>query len=145
MSYPECVFGGNKFRYESYSVECYVDPNIGKATTCKERTVAVCKESLPTSCDPHRNRFLEVQTEIHVPMTSDKKTLVAEAVASVKRNLLLVGGCTDTPVDLVAGGNNTDGKHPCLGNGQTVLTRTPTQPEFVECWSEEIIRNGMTL
>ncbi len=37
----------------------------------------------------------------------------------------------DTPVDLVTGGN-ADGKRPCLGNGQTVLTRTPTQAEFVE-------------
>jgi hypothetical protein len=56
---------------------------------------------------------------------------------------LLVGGCGDTPVDLVAGGNNVDGKRPCLGNGKTVLTRTPTQTEFVECWSEVIIRNGL--
>jgi hypothetical protein len=67
--------------------------------------------------------------------------------AFAKRNLLLllVGGCPDTPVDLVAGGN-TDEKRPCLGNGtngQTVLTRTPTQAEFVECWNEVIIRNGL--
>ena len=53
-----------------------------------------------------------------------------------------VVGCADTPVDLVAGGNS-DGNRPCLGNGQTVLTRTPTQAEFVECWSEAIIRNGL--
>ena len=39
------------------------------ATTGKERTVAVCKESLPTSC-----------------MVIDKKTLLAEAAASAKRN-----------------------------------------------------------
>ena len=49
----------------------------------------------------------------------------------------------DTPVDLVAGGN-ADGKRPCLGNGQTVLTRPPTQVEFVECWSEVIIRCGLS-
>ena len=121
-----------------------MDPNIGKSTTGKERTVTVCKESLPTSCGPHRTRFLEVQTEISARMASDKKTLLAEADTSAKRNLLFVGGCADTPVDLVAGGN-PDGKRPCLGNGQTVLTRTPTQAEFVECWSEAIIRNGMTL
>jgi hypothetical protein len=37
-------------------------------------------------------------------MASDKKTLFGEAAASAKRNLLFVGVCTDTPVDL-AGGN----------------------------------------
>jgi hypothetical protein len=37
-----------------------MDPNIGKATIGKERTVTVCRESLPTSRGPHRNRFLEV-------------------------------------------------------------------------------------
>ena len=74
-------------------------------------------------------------------MASDKKTLLAED-ASAKRNLISVGGCADTPLDLAAGGN-ADGKRPCLGNGQTVLMRTPTQTEFVECWSEAIIRNGL--
>ena len=64
-------------------------------------------------------------------MASDRNTLLAEAAASAKRNLMSVGGCADTPVDLVAGGN-ADGKLPCLGNGQTVLTSTPTQAEFVE-------------
>ncbi len=59
-SYPQCVFCGNKFRYEEFNVECHMDPNIGKATIGKERTVAACKESLPTSRGPHRNRFLEV-------------------------------------------------------------------------------------
>ena len=48
----------------------------------------------------------------------------------------------DSPVDLVVSGN-TDPKGPCLGNGQTVLMRTPTQAEFVECWSEAIIRTGI--
>ena len=91
-----------------------MDPNIGKSTD-KERTVAPCKESLPTSHGPQ----------------------------SAKRNLMSVGGCADTPVDLVAGGN-ADGKRPCLGNGQTVLTRPPTQAEFVECWSEAIIRCGLS-
>ena len=28
-------------------------------------------------------------------------------------------------------------------NGKTVLMRTPTQAEFVECWSEVTIRNGL--
>ena len=119
-----------------------MDPNIGKATTGKERTVAACKESLPTSRGPHRNRFLEVQAEIRSRMASDRNTLLAEANASAKRNLMSVGGCADTPVHVDAAGN-ADGKRPCLGNGQTVLMRTPTQAEFVECWSEAIIRNGL--
>ena len=53
-------------------------------------------------------------------MVSDKKTLLAEANASAKRNLMLVGGCADIPVDVDAAGN-ADGKRPCLGSGQTVL------------------------
>jgi hypothetical protein len=51
------------YRYQRFNVECHMDPNIGKATG-KERTVAPCKESLPTSCGPHRKRFLEVEAEI---------------------------------------------------------------------------------
>jgi hypothetical protein len=95
-----------------------MDPNIGKATIGKERTAAPCKESLPTSRGPHRNRFLEVQAEIRARMTSDKKTLLVEANASAKRNLISVGGCADTSVHVDAAGN-ADGKRPCLGNGQT--------------------------
>ena len=142
VSYPQCVFCGNKFRYEAFNVECHMDPNIGKATIGKERTVAACKESLPTSRGPHRNRFLEVQAEIRSRMASDRNTLLAEANASAKRNLMSVGVCADTPVHVDTAGN-ADGKRPCLGNGQTVLMRTPTQAEFVECWSEAIIRNGL--
>ena len=71
-----------------------------------------------------------------------QKTLLEEANASAKRNLISVGGCADTPVHVDAAGN-ADGKRPCLGNGQTVLMRTPTQDEFVECWSEAIIRKGL--
>ena len=62
-TYPECVYCGKRYRYERFNVECHMDPNIGKAIG-KERTVAECKESLPTSRGPHRNRFLEVQGEI---------------------------------------------------------------------------------
>ncbi len=140
-TYPECLYYGKKYRYERFNVECHMDPNIGKATG-KERTVTPCKESLPTSRGPHRQCFLEVQAEIRTHMVSDKKTWLEEAHASAKRNLSLVGGCADNPVDLVAGGT-ADGKRPCLGNGQTVFMRTPTQTEFVECWSEVIIRNGL--
>ncbi len=43
------LFFGNKFRYDVFNVEFHMDPKIGKATIGKERTVAVCKESLPTS------------------------------------------------------------------------------------------------
>jgi hypothetical protein len=71
-----------------------------------------------------------------------QKTLLGGANASAKRNLISVGGCADTPVHVDAAGN-ADGNRPCLGNGQTVLMRTPTQAEFVECWSEAIIRNGL--
>ena len=104
------------YRYERFNVECHMDPNIGKATD-RERTVTPCKESLSTSRGPHRKRPLEVQSEIRSHMSSDRQTLLTEAHASAKRNLSLVGGCADTPVDLVAGGN-ADGKRPCLGNGQ---------------------------
>ena len=79
---------------------------------------------------------------MYIMMTIDKKTLIEAADASAKRKLMSVGGHTDTPVDLVVAGND-DAQFPCLGNGQTVLMRTPTQDEFVECWSEEIIRTGI--
>ena len=79
---------------------------------------------------------------MHTHMPSDKKTMLEGAAASPKRKVMSVGGHADTPVDLVAAGN-ADAKHPCLGNGQTVLMRTPTQSEFVECWSEVIIRTGI--
>ncbi len=75
-------------------------------------------------------------------MTSDRQTFLAQVNASAKHNLMSVGGCTDTPVDVDTAGN-ADGKHPCLGNGQTLLMRTSTQAEFVECWSEAIIRNSL--
>ncbi len=42
VSYPQCVFCGNKFGYEVFNVECHMDPNIGNATIDKERTVAKC-------------------------------------------------------------------------------------------------------
>jgi hypothetical protein len=86
-----------------------MDPNFGKATG-KERTVSLCKESLPTSCGPHRKRFLEVLAEIHVHMTFDKNSFLQEEAASAKHKLMSVGGYTDTPLDLVATGN-TDEKH----------------------------------
>jgi len=72
-----------------------MDPNIGKATTGKERTVAACKESLPTSRGPHRIRFLEVQAEIRARMVSDRNTLLGEAAASTKRNLMSAQPPTD--------------------------------------------------
>jgi hypothetical protein len=53
-----------------------------------------------------------------------------------------VVGCADTPVDVDTTGN-VDGKNPCLGNGQTLLMRTSTQVDFIECWNETIIRNGL--
>ncbi len=73
-----------------------MDPNIGKSTG-KERAVTPCKESLPTSRGPHRKRFLKVQSEIRTHMTSDKNTVLQEEDTSVKRKLMSVGGCADTP------------------------------------------------
>jgi hypothetical protein len=63
-----------------------MDPNIGKSTIGKDY------------------------------MANDKKTLLEEANVSAKRNLMSVGGCADTPVNVDVTGN-TDGNRPCLGNG----------------------------
>jgi hypothetical protein len=81
-------------------------------------------------------------------MQCDKKTLLSDADASKKdalkkRNLLLVGGHADNTVE-VCGEGNADGKRPCLGKGQTMLTKPPSQAEFEECWSEAIIKNGLS-
>ena len=75
-------------------------------------------------------------------MTSDKKTLLGGVTVSGNRKVMSVGGHVHTTVDLVVVGN-ADAKRPCLGNGQSVFMRTPTQAEFVECWSEAIIRTGI--
>jgi hypothetical protein len=61
------------------------------------------------------------------------KTLLAEADASRKRNLILVGGQADNAVNL-CGEGNSDAKRQCLGKGQTMLTKPPSQAEFEECW-----------
>ena len=53
--------------------------------------------------------------KIRAHMTSDKNTLLQEAAASAKRNLISVGGCADTPLDLAAGLS-------CFCNGQTILS-----------------------
>jgi hypothetical protein len=61
-------------------------------------------------------------------MVRDKKTLLAEANTSAKRNLISVGCCPDTPVHVDTSGNtdrNLVQNHPCLGNGQTVMMRIP--------------------
>ena len=71
------------------------------------------------------------------------KTLLAEADASKKRNLTLVGGYADNAVDLCEEGH-ADAKRPCLGKGQTILTTQPSQAEFEECWSEAIIKCGLS-
>ena len=110
-----------------------MDPNISKATTVKDRVVAACAESQSTSRGPNRTRFLAVQAEI---------PLLAAADASKKRNMTLVGGYADNTVDL-CGEGNADAKRPCLGKGQTMLTKQPSQAEFEECWSEAIIKCGL--
>ena len=119
-----------------------MDPTITKATTGKERLVVTCAESQSTSRDPNRTRFLVVQVVIRVKIQCDKKTLFADADTSKKRNLILVGGYADNTVDL-CGESNTDAKRQCLGKGQTMLTKPPSQGAFEECWSESIIKNGM--
>jgi hypothetical protein len=68
-----------------------MDPNISKATTGRERGVAACAESQSASRDPNRTRFLAVQAAIRVKMQCDKKSLLASADASNKRNLMAVG------------------------------------------------------
>jgi hypothetical protein len=92
-----------------------MDPTITKASTDNERFVAACAESQSTSRGPNRTRFLVVQEVIRVKMQCDEKTLLADADASKKRNLLLVGGHAE-----------------------------PSKGEFEECWSESIIKNGLS-
>ena len=58
---------------------------------------------------PNRARFLAVQAAIRAKLQCDKKTLLTEADASNKRNLLLVGGHPDNPVE-VCGEGNADAK-----------------------------------
>ena len=101
-----------------------MDPNISKAPTGKERVVTACAESQSTSRGPNRTRFLGVQAVIRAKMQCDKKSLLAAADASKKRNLMAVGGHADNAVDL-CGEGNADAKRPCLGKGQTMLTLRP--------------------
>ncbi len=63
--------------------------------------------------------------------------------ASNKRNLMAVGGHADNFVDL-CGEDSADGKRQCLGKGQTVLTKPPSQSEVQECWSEVIVKCGLS-
>jgi hypothetical protein len=102
-----------------------MDPNISKATTCKERVVTACAESQSTSRGPNRTRFLAVQTAIRAKMQCDKKSLLAAADASKKRNLMVVGDHADNDVGL-CGEDNTDAKRQCLGKGQTMPTKPPS-------------------
>jgi hypothetical protein len=73
-----------------------MDPTITKATTDKERLVTSSAESQPTSCDPNRTRFLEVQVVIHVKMLCDKNTLLTEEDTSLPWDIDLI---IDDPVD----------------------------------------------
>jgi hypothetical protein len=69
--------------------------------------------------------------------------LFAAVDVSKKCNLMVVGGYTDNVVDL-CGEDNTDTKRQCLGRGHTILRKQPSQTEFEECWSESIIKNGLS-
>ena len=104
-------------RWGAAYVECHMDPNISKATTGKERVVAACAESQSTSRGPNRTRFLAVQAAI---------PLLAAADASKKRNLMVVGGHADNTMYLY-GEDNADAKRQCLGKGQTMSTKPPSQ------------------
>jgi hypothetical protein len=104
------------YRWGKGEVECHMDPTITKASTDNERLVTVCAESQSTSRGPNRTRFLTVQVVIRAKMQCDKKTFLVDADASKKRNLLLVGGHVDNPVE-VCGEDNADVKRPCLEGG----------------------------
>jgi hypothetical protein len=56
---------------------------------------------------------------------------------------MVVRGHTDHAVDL-CGEDSADGKRQCLGKGQTMLTKPPSQAEIQECWSEAIIKRGLS-
>ncbi len=56
---------------------------------------------------------------------------------------LVVGGHANNVVDL-CGEDNTDAKGQCFGKGRTMMTKPPSRPEFEECWSELIIKNGLS-
>ena len=114
VSYPQCVFYGNKFRYETFNVECQWTPTL-------EKQQSVRKELLQRAKNHYQRRVVLIET---VFWKCRQKS--GRAWPATKK---LCG--------------NADGKRPCLGNGQTVLMRTPTQAQFVECWSEAIIRNGL--
>jgi hypothetical protein len=120
-----------------------MDPTITNTSTVNERLVSTCAESQSISCDPNRTRFLSVQSVMRTKIQCDKKTLLTDVDTSKKRILLLVEGHADNPVE-VCGEDNDDTKRPCLGKGQTILTKPPIQAEFEECWSEVIIKNGLS-
>jgi hypothetical protein len=56
---------------------------------------------------------------------------------------MMFRGHGDNTIDL-CGEDNVDAKRQCLGKGQTMLTKPPSQAEFEECWSEVIIKNGLS-
>ncbi len=56
---------------------------------------------------------------------------------------MTVGGYTDNVVDL-CGEDNPDTKGQCLDKGHTMMTKQPSQVEFEECWTESIIKNGLS-
>ena len=85
------------------NVECHMDPNIGKATIGKERTVATCKESLPTSRGPHRNRFEENMTRLKSKMKKIGGTIMSDgwqSTTSATWIATFVEGVTDKSTGL---------------------------------------------
>jgi hypothetical protein len=44
----------------------------------------------------------------------------------------------------ICGEDNSDAKRQFLGKGHTTTTKQPNQGEFEECWSESLIKNGLS-
>jgi hypothetical protein len=86
-TYPECVFCGKMYRWQTVYVECHMDPNISKVTTDRERVVTSCVQSQSTSRGIHRKnaiwRWLEdMQTVLWICV--EKTTLMQSTNVSVR-------------------------------------------------------------
>jgi hypothetical protein len=91
----------------------------------------------------NQHHVSHLQAAIRDKMQCDKKSFLEAVDALQKLNLMAVGGYTDNVVDL-CGEDNTDVKRQYLGKGHTILMKQPNQTEFEECWSEVIIKNGLS-
>jgi hypothetical protein len=106
VSFVEKVSVGGGLRRMSHGPQ-HFESNNWQGKGCR----SVCRITINIT---NRTRFLAVQAAIRDKMQCDKKSLLAAADASKKRNLMAVGGHADTPVDL-CGEDNADAKRQCLG------------------------------